>query len=160
MRPRVSADRGRALGDDPPAVSANCLNGMTRAGKVCRILRLTSGENPAIISLFIEAFRARRETARGGASGAEGKRAVTDSRQRGPCSPRERCERAAKGCGGGRPGAPCEEHGVFRVKEAERRFQRNLGGTTGFPVPWREGRPFLFARRGAGYHDEEKKETV
>lgn len=66
-----------------------------------------------------------------------------------PLSCQGRCERAAKGYGGGRPGAPCEEYGVFRVKESERRFRRNLGGTTGFPVPWREGKPFLFAQRTA-----------
>ena len=50
--------------------------------------------------------------------------------QRGPC-PSGRCERAAKGYGGGRPGAPCEEYGVFRVKETREALRRNLGGTTG-----------------------------
>lgn len=63
--------------------------------------------------------------------------------QRGPC-PSGRCERAAKGYGGGRPGAPCEEYGVFRVKETREALRRNLGGTTGFPVPYWEGEPFSF----------------
>ena len=54
--------------------------------------------------------------------------------QRGPC-PSGRCERAAKGYGSGRPGAPCEEYGVFRVKEqgvsapGVRAVGAKLGGT-------------------------------
>jgi hypothetical protein len=48
------------------------------------------------------------------------------------------------------PSPAAKSRGVSRVKGFERRILRNLGGTTGFPVPLWTGEPYFFADGGAG----------
>ena len=61
--------------------------------------------------------------------------------------------------GGGRPGAPCEEHGVFRVKES-RAAPDGAIWVVPRVSPSHEGGGSPFFLRGAGPKICEDKETV